>query len=356
MSFGSPRGRSASDGPADRCAPHNPARAAAPRPPARRPRRLRHCRHTPFVRPCHGVPVRARRRCADSAPTDLCVSPGSACDVVQLAPRRGDELVSAVAHRGQLAPAVVIARIPRLAEGQQVQRSPRPSGIRLTPCTAAGACSADEIENRRHHVDDAHLVGDRREPARRARRRSAAYASPLRRRRIRAAVRRVRPATRRDRRRRRRRCGRSRRCVRGDSISLPDLRVRSRHLAVVRPLHRRRKARSIRLGRRRTGCADRRGAPRRRTAASRFSPSHASAWSTTSLPGRCAASSPAAISNLRQVEIVEVAIEALRDAPALVEHERADEPAGAVAARAGAPRPACRARRRHRSSPLSRTP
>src|SRR6185436_7395735 len=38
--------------------------------------------------------------------------------VVELAPRRGDELVAPVAYRGQLAPAVVIARIPALGQRQ----------------------------------------------------------------------------------------------------------------------------------------------------------------------------------------------------------------------------------------------
>ena len=82
-------------------------------------------------------------------------------DVVELTPGRGDELVAPVADRRQLAPAVVITRIPGLAERQQIERLPtRRAAAGSRPDTPSGFATPSDLENRRHHVDDAHLIGD----------------------------------------------------------------------------------------------------------------------------------------------------------------------------------------------------
>ena len=81
---------------------------------------------------CARARARARRRAWFDA-ARLVRSPGSACEVVQLAARRRDELVASVAHGRQLAPAVVEARIPALRQRQQVQPLARAAGIRRRP-------------------------------------------------------------------------------------------------------------------------------------------------------------------------------------------------------------------------------
>jgi hypothetical protein len=80
--------------------------------------------------------------------------------VVEFAPGRRDELVAPVAHFGQLAPAVVVARVPCLAKGEQIQFRAASERQQTHALHGGRHLGADQIQNRGHHVDDAHLVGD----------------------------------------------------------------------------------------------------------------------------------------------------------------------------------------------------
>jgi len=124
-----------------------------------RPRLLRRRGHGELC--VHGVEgvlqrvgyTRVRRR-------DVVQLAGVGFGVVELTARRGDELVAPVANRGQLAPAVVITRIPGLAIAQKV--APLAATERHQADTLHGRrwLHACQFENRGHHIDDAHLVGD----------------------------------------------------------------------------------------------------------------------------------------------------------------------------------------------------
>ena len=108
----------------------------------------------------------------------------------------------------------------------------------------------------------------------------------------------------------------------------PDLAVGEGNLAVVgmAPCSATRTARAA--GR---ASARRRGESRQRTASPWTARIHGSALSTTSLAGRWIAAERNA-ARLAEIEVVEVGVESLVDAPLRVEDVGADEPAGAVAA------------------------
>ena len=89
-----------------------------------------------------------------------CSLAGIGLGVVELPARRRDELVAAVANRGQLAPAVVIARIPGLAEAQQVLPLAAAERHQADALHGRRRLDAGQFQDRGHHIDDAYLVGD----------------------------------------------------------------------------------------------------------------------------------------------------------------------------------------------------
>src|SRR6185503_13341282 len=72
-------------------------------------------------------------------------------EVVQLAERRGDELVPSIANSGQLAPTVVIPRIPALGEGQQLETLTTRGRRQRRSLYGGWRRNAERIEDRRHH-------------------------------------------------------------------------------------------------------------------------------------------------------------------------------------------------------------
>ena len=266
--------------------------------------------------------ARVRRR-------DVVQLAGIGLGVVELPARRRDELVAAVANRGQLAPAVVIARIPGLAVAQKI-----------LPLAAAERHQADALHGRRrrdagqfqdrgHHVDDAYLVGDGAgrharsgDDQRNAYRRVVDEEAVLL---LAVFAQRFAVVAHDD------NHGVRQAAAAGEKVDEPaDLRVGGGDLSVVRPLERRRKARAIGLGRHVRAVRIVEMHPReKRLVAFAGQPGqrvvdHLAARALRRVE-------PGGHFKTRQIEVVVVVVESLRDAPPVVEDVGPDESARAIA-------------------------
>ena len=81
--------------------------------------------------------------------------------IVQLAPWSAHELVPAFADGDELAPAVVIARIPRFGEREPIDRLAARRRKEAVPLDL-GRRGLKPLEDRRHDVDEADLIGTTR--------------------------------------------------------------------------------------------------------------------------------------------------------------------------------------------------
>ena len=255
---------------------------------------------------------------------------GIALQVVELAARGADQLEALVLDRPKLAPAVVEAREPALRERHEIE--PLPARERQQARALHGRRSGDpqQLQQRRHHVDDADLVRDHawREARRRHHQRDAhggvvdeeavgqlaVLAQHL------AVV-----------------AEHGHHRAPQASVGLervehaPELRVGGGDLGVVGAFERARKLRRV-LPRRGVGGVrvvevdpeEERPLALRREPAQRLV--------HRLVPRALDRVHPRLFLEPAQVEVVEVALEALVDAPARVEHEGRDEPSGPEAA------------------------
>ena len=253
---------------------------------------------------------------------------GIGLGVVELARWCGDEVVASLANGGQLAPAVVMARVPRLGQRDEVQPFTANERQQAASLNRFRNVDAEHLEHRRHHVDDAHLVGD---DARGQRgtghderdsdgcvvheepvllfavlaERLAVIAEDDDDRAIEAAV-------------------------AGEMIEqTAQLQIGCRNLRVVRADHRRRKALADRCGRivRRMRLVEMH--PREERARPILvEPFDGFRHDLAAGPLHRVEADVHAV--LAEIEVVEEALEALGDAPSTIEDERGDEPAGAV--------------------------
>ena len=80
--------------------------------------------------------------------------------IVQLGPRRTDVLEPAVLHRLQLAPPVVIAGKPGFRVRDEIQARTEREGLQARALDLFRRRHAEEVKRGRHHVDDPDLIGD----------------------------------------------------------------------------------------------------------------------------------------------------------------------------------------------------
>jgi hypothetical protein len=80
---------------------------------------------------------------------------GILAQVVQLGARGVDILEAIVAHRTQLAPAIVVARVTRLGIGQDLVVTRSVHRVeQAPPPQSRGDRQSEKIEHRRHHIDE----------------------------------------------------------------------------------------------------------------------------------------------------------------------------------------------------------
>ena len=218
-----------------------------------------------------------------------------------------------------------------------------------------GRRHAQQVEHGRHQVDDAHRVGDapRRRPLERRAdderhaRHGFVDEEPVR------GPRRARRGSRRGRPSRRPRCAPAARVRSRNCDDAADLRVREGDLAAVGIAG---VLRLERLGRRVRRVRVVEVDPREEAAGPWPTSIHGSAVSTTSLPGRWMSPGDLPPRCTAGIEVVEVGVEALVDAPLAVEHVGRDEPAGPVARVPCSTSASVTCSGPRKNPPLSRTP